>query len=294
MKNHNDEFLNDDELSGAFSINGAEPSDEHIELVRHQITLHTTPAMTNRMPAADSKVSVNTRRRQFRIPVSLVSIAAVVLIMLLVARPFAEDAAAGLQNSLTTTRKALWIHGSTTIEHRDKVVTAESWCSPAERIAAFRSPEMMHFVDYKLGLQFSYSEEHGRVFQWNADPTTEGFGRQFVHTLLNDQDLKSSFLFHEVSAVNKTVVHVGGNTAMRYSYHVQMKENPDVRWETSIQTDPDSGRIILWEDRHANGMHVKVLFDYPNYGPHDIRELGAPSTAEVVRITTPDSDLFRN
>ena len=59
-----------------------------------------------------------------------------------------------------------------------------------------------------------------------------------------------------------------------------------------IQTDPNSGRIVFWEDRHANGMQVMVKLDYPNDGPRDIFEMGAPSTAEVIKIATPESNLF--
>lgn len=291
MNDHIDKSLNDEELSEAFDVDAPEPTDEHIEQLRGQVLLHTSPSRQSRQTTVEIGEAIHARRL-VRVPLSLVSISAVVLIALLVARPFVKDAAAGLQDSLQATREAMWIHGSTTIEHGDKTVIAESWCSPADRIVAFRSPQMLHFVDYEEGLQSSYMESHGKVFQWSADPSMEGFGRQFVHALLNDQDLQSSFPLHKVSDVTKTEIDVGGQSRTKYSFHVQMEERPEVRWETSIQTDPNSGRIVFWEDRHANGMQVMVEFDYPDDGPSDIFELGAPSTAEVVNIATPESDLF--
>lgn len=292
MNNHIDESLNDDELTDAFDVDAAEPSDEHIEYLRGQVLRHTSASRQSPTTTVETGKANNERRRRVRFSLSFVSLSAAVLFVVLVSRPFVRDAAAGLHDSLATTREALWIHGSTTIKHGDKTVIAESWCSPAERIVAFRSPQMLHFVDYDEGLQFSYMENHGKIFQWKTDPNAEGFGRQFVHTLLNDQDLESSFPLHEVSEVTKMEVIVGGQSSTQYSFHVQMKKHSEVGWETLIQTDPNSGRIAFWEDRHANGMQVLVEFDYPDDGPSDIFELGAPSTTEVVNIATPESDLF--
>ena len=292
MNDHVDPFLNDDKLSEAFAVDAPSPTTEHLERLRKQIASRTKVSMNPESATSPGNKPRMANMRRFRLPVSFAAIATVVLIALLATRPFLKDAAAGLQDTLKTTREALWIHGSTTVEHAGTTVIAESWCSPAERVVAFRSPRMMHFVDYEQGVQSSYTEKHGKVFQWKADPSTEGLGREFVHALLNDQDLKSSFPFHEVSEVSKTFVDVGGKSAAHYSFQVQMKSNPEVRWKTTIRTHATSGRITHWEDHHAGGMHVKVIFDYPDNGPRDIFELGAPSTAKVIEIATPDSDLF--
>lgn len=290
--NHFDEFLNDDELSKAFDSDPPEPTDEHIEQLRRQIGKQTNPSQPTRKSNDRTRVPHDTLLRRWHFPVSLTSLATVLLIALFVTRPLARNAEASLHDSLRATREALWIQGSTTIKFGDKTTNAESWCSPVERIVAFRSPQMMHFVDYRKGQQFSYSKNQGKVFQWSADPNAEGFGRQFVNALLNDQDLKSSFPHHDVSEVKKTVVDVGGRPMTRYCYRVEMRGKPENWWETSIQTDPETGRIVLWEDLHANGMHVNVVFEYPANGPRNIFELGAPPKAEVVQIATPSSDLF--
>lgn len=292
MNDHIDESFSDEELSEAFDLDAPEPTDEHIEQIRGQILRHTSSSLLSRQTTVGTGEPKIARRHRVRIPLSLASVSAVVLVALLLARPFVKDAAAGLQDSLKATRQALWIHGSTTIKHGDKTVVAESWCSPAERIVALRSPQMLHFVDYEKGMQSSYMEQHEKIFQWRTEPSAEGFGRQFVYALLNDQDLELSFPLHEVSEVAKTEIDAGGQSRTEYSFHVQMEKHPEVRWETSIQTAPSSGRIVLWQDHHANGMQVTVEFDYPDDGPGDIFELGAPPTAEVVNIATPESDLF--
>lgn len=290
--NHFDEFLNDDELSKAFDSDPPEPSDEHVEQLRRQIGKQTNPSQPTRNSNERARSRHDTLLRRWHFPVSLTSLATVLLIALFVTRPFARNAEASLHDSLRATREALWIQGSTTIKFGDKTTDAESWCSPVERIVAFRSPQMLHLVDYKKGQQFSYSENQGEVFQWNADPNAEGFGRQFVHALLNDQELKSSFPYHDVSEVKKTVVDIGGSPTTRYFYRVEKRDKPENWWETSIQTDPETGRIVHWEEHHSNGMHVKVFFEYPANGPRDIFDLGAPREAEVVKIATPGSDLF--
>jgi hypothetical protein len=292
MNDRIDDFPIEDELPEAFDAAPAEPTAEHIEQLRRQILSRTKPSMTRVNVAPPANERARTSLSRFRLPASLAVIATVVLFALLAIRPFANDAAAGLQDTLKATREALWIHGSTTITHGDKTIVAESWCSPAERIVAFRSPEMLHFVDYAQGLQSSYTDKHAKIFQWNADASTEGFGRDFVHALLNDQDLKSSFPLHDVSEVQKAVVNVDDMSGTQYSFHVRLKSNPDVGWETTVRTDPTTGRIRLWQDHHSSGMLVNAKFDYPDNGPRDIYELGAPLDTEVIELATPDGAVF--
>ncbi|MFG0294892.1 MAG: hypothetical protein ACF8PG_03215 [Maioricimonas sp. JB045] len=288
MLDHIDDVPDDDELAGAFDADAPEPSPEHIAKLRRQVAQHTRPAPSAAAWTSDPPVRNNSRA----VPVSVAAIATVLLVAVLAILPFVNDASAALQHTLKATREAVWIHGATTIERDGRTVTAESWCSPVERVVAFRSPRMLHFVDYASGVQTSYSEKPGKVFRWKADAGTEGFGRRFVLALLNDQDLTSSFPFHDVSEVRKHVVSVDGRPSTQYSFRVQAKDNPDRYWDTTVRTDPDTGRIVLWQDLHSGGMHVTTRFDYPDSGPRDIFELGAPATVEVVELPTPDSELF--
>ena len=152
----------------------------------------------------------------------------------------------------------------------------------------------MHLVDHQRGLQFSYTAELGKVFQWNADAGGEAYGRQFVHALLNDQDLKDSFPNHEVSKVDKSNILLDGERMTQYLFHVHVVDQDDIQWETTILADSRSGRIVRWEDRYANGMLVTVVFDYLEDGQQDVFALGAPADAEVVNIATPNSELFGN
>ena len=237
-----DPFPTDDELSKAFDVDAPEPSTEHIRWLRAQIASHINlPTAGHGEITTDPSEPSSLTWPRLRVPMSLAVVAALLLAALLTTLPFAKDAAASLHDTLRATREARWIHGSTTFTHAQKTFDAESWCSPAERIVAFRSPHWIHFVSYELGIQTGYSETLGKVYQWEADPSTEGFGRDFVFALLNDQDLQSSFPLHDVSKVHKSTIDVNGKSGTRYSFHVQMRSNPDIRWETTVTTDPESG-----------------------------------------------------
>ncbi|QEG43815.1 hypothetical protein [Roseimaritima ulvae] len=294
MKHSSDEFLNDERIAAAFDVDAVEPSPQHVEQLRRRLAGQIN---------ADSRpqhldTPSGRRRLRFRLPLSLASIAAAALLVGLLLRPFSGAAEAGLQRSLMVTREAGWIHGLTTIEHQQQTTVAESWCSPAERIVAFRSPQMMHFVDYQQGQQFSYAAGPNKIFQWEADAGREGWGRQFVYALLHDQDqnqsLQSLFPGHDVSDVQTSRLDGERGGITQYSYRVRSRRTPDVGWTTTIQTADASGRILRWQDQHTSGMHVSVVFDYPDQGPGDIYQLGADRDAEIVRIATPANKLFGN
>lgn len=293
MNEHLESPPNDDELRTAFEAETVEPTADHLERLRTRIASNTKPCTGQSNLVDSTDQGAYKSGRWYRVPASLTVIVALAIIAVLVARPFVKDVAAEFHSTLNATREAAWIHGSTTTRHDGKTWATESWCSPVERIVAFRSKQLLHFVDYELGLQSSYSRRQGKVFQWQANPRGEGMGREFVFALLNDQNLQASFPFHEVSDVKKSVIDVGGETGTEYSFEVQQKDDPSISWTTSVTTDPATGRIILWTDQHASGLKVSTSFDYPDSGPSDIFELGAPLETDVIEIDMPRMDLHK-
>ncbi len=265
------------------------PSESHFNLVRGKLRAWTAPSvpgtLARRHPTPESRL----RLRSVRILLRLATLAACVLIAFVAARSLVGTAAAGLRSVLDVTRRNTWIHSSTTVTHAGETIQLESWCAPAQRITASRSPQMLHFVDFAEGIQTSYSAKTDTVFRWRADMGSEGINRSFVNALLSDGDLTSSFPWHKVSEVKVSNVVKDGAARRRYSFQLELKTMPKVQWETAVFADPATGLIDTWEEVHADGTLVVTHFDYPTSGPSDIFQLGAsPAAKRVDRVASAD------
>ncbi len=273
------------ELSRAWDMHEAvpEPSEEHCEALRKKIMACTfEQVQVNALTAASGASKAS--RAHFPLRLSLVVSASILLCCLLTVSAFMRNADASLRSSLDATRSAEWIHGMTTVKHAGVTSVAESWCSPIDRLFAFQSPQLLLMVNYTKGVQASYSEGQGKIIQWPVDQRSENLGRAFVVALLNDGDIKSSMPLHTVSEVRKSVGSSVSSSIVEYTFQVQDKGNPSIRWETRVSTAPETGRIVLWEDKHVGGMTVTTRFEYPAAGPRDIYQMGAPRDAEVFEL----------
>ncbi len=191
-----------------------------------------------------------------------------------------QQLVSGLTTDLVNTRGG--DHTTTTVEYLGESNESESWCSPQQRIAAFRSPQMLHFVNYSEGTQWNFSEKAKAIYHWRADMNFENVGRTIVHALLSDGDLAAAFPIHKVSNVEKSRIDSDGPSRFQYLFDLKLKNNAAVHSHAIVQVDRASGRIVLWDETHAGGMRIVTRFDYPASGPRDIYELGADANAAVI------------
>lgn len=219
----------------------------------------------------------------------IAAIAVALLFVFLAIQNSTSTATASLRSVLDITRRHVWIHSSTTVTHAGETVEREAWCAPLQRITAYRSPKMLHFIDYAEGVQSSYSEDTDTVFRWRAEMNSEEIGRAFIGALLSSGDLSSSFPYHHVSAVQKMNIVEDGVSKVLYSFQLELKSAPKVHWETLIRVNPSNELIETWEEIHSNGTRVLTRFDYPSEGPTDIFALGANREAKVIdRVASSD------
>ena len=284
-----DPHFTDEELSEALTQTeeSNEPSAVHFNSLRLKL----------RQEAGVQNVGIHedliSRLRQFDSRTSVfakwLAVAATVLILFFATRIFIGTASASFKSALDATRRSSWIHSSTIVVDSNDTLQFESWCAPALRLAAFRSAHMLHFINYEEGTQSSYSDKSKSVFRWRADMNGEEIGRTFINALLTNGDLSQSYPWHNVSNVKRTVMEVAGMQKTQYSFQLELKSKPDIRWETIVQADPGTGLIDSWEEKHANGTRVLTHFDYPTSGPRDIYELGASREAAIVdRVASSD------
>ncbi len=279
------EFFSDDEMLEALNSTerDVEPSRQHVSELR-QLLHKNLQASGDRVHISQSHPTAvaSSSRRGISLFAKFASIATVLTIVIFASRMMVGTATANLRSVLDATRMCLWIHAKTTVNYMGETSDLESWCSPQQRVAAFRSPQMMHFVDYQKGIQTSYSDYSGSIMHWRADLNSEEVGRAFVHALLHEGDLHAAFPLHHVSPVQKVPVMTQKQAKIRYSFQVSLKSQPSVNWETLVDVDPASGLIDAWEEVHAGGMHIITQFDYPATGPNDIYWLGVNRDAPIV------------
>lgn len=280
--------LTDHELADALRAEAPdiEPSASHVESLRERLLSQTiaSPGLPEQYPKPSGHTplaSVGSMPR-LGLTMKLASIAAMIAVLIIALRPLTGTAAADFRSALDATRHEVWIHTSTIVEYLGESNESESWCSPQQRIAAIRSPQLMHFVNYAEGVQWSYSDKSEVIYHWRADMNFENLGRTVVQALLTDGDLASAFPIHNVSKVEKSMIHFDGQSRVQYSFDLALKNDAAIHSHAIVQVDRSSGRIVSWEETHAGGMQILTVFDYPASGPSDIYELGADKHANVV------------
>lgn len=282
--------FDEQDLSEAFDWDfaAAEPREQHLQQLRAQLLQRTTQPLS-----ANETESTAHRKVRSLWPVwsgamfRLASIAAMLLLCLLVVWPFTGNASASLSLSLNSTRGQRWIHARTIVEHLGQITESESWCSPQKRIAAFRSNDNLHFIDYEREIQASYNHQRGKILLWKTDSEKENFGQAFVTALLTDGDLSTCFPVHKISSVDKSVIEQNGRSRTQYAFHLEFKGNQTFAWDTVVLVDNESGFILSWDDHHANGMRVVTQFDYPENGPESLYDLGVTRDTPVVDWASP-------
>jgi hypothetical protein len=191
--------LTDHELADAFRAEAPdiEPSASHVESLRERLLSQTiaSPELyeQNPKPSGQTPIASAGSKPRFGFATKLVTIAAMIAVLIIAQRPLTGTAAADFRSALDATRHEAWIHTTTIVEYLGESNESESWCSPQQRIAAFRSPQMMHFVNYAEGLQWSHSDKAEVIYHWRADMNFENPGRTVVQALLTDGDLASAF-----------------------------------------------------------------------------------------------------
>lgn len=284
-----DPLFTDEELNEAFTQadESTEPSAVHFNNVR--LKLRQAADLQKAVP----HISQFSRLRQLDAHwgglAKLFAIAATILVLFFASKIFIGTASANLRSALDATRRSGWIHSSTIIMRSNDTEQFEAWYAPTQRLAAFRSTHMLHFIDYEEGTQSSYTKQSKSVYRWRADMNSEDLGRTFITTLLTNGDLSQSYPWHNTSEVKRTVVEVDGQRKALYSFHLELKSKPDIRWEAVVRADLETGLIDSWEEKHADGTRVLTHFDYPDTGPQDIYEMGASRDAKIVdRVASSD------
>lgn len=201
-----------------------------------------------------------------------------------------------------------WIHVRSTFADRGK---GEDWFSPTRDTSAWRGDEMMRYQDYRLQVYYSYDPKEDVVYRAPLVANTPP-GSEFesiaaaIKILLQGGGLPEKPLEHlsflgsqrdKMTVLDQRVDKVTEQDQTWLDYRITVKHTDladPVRALFRVDTRTKLPKFCRVE-AHQNGKPATLAidFDYPEKGPADIYELGAPKTAKFVdRVPAGDLKLI--
>jgi hypothetical protein len=255
--------------------------------------------VTSGLPAPEPR-----RKRRIRLWLGAAASAAAILLaaMLVVAfRPqvsFAE--------MISAMKQLPWIH--VTITDNDGAVR-EVWYSPAKDVSASRSDDWIEYFDHKLRVYHSYDVSE-RVVYRVPEYTPRRSSRyasmaESLRTLLQGGQLNADPLPRmpflewnrskpELLKQSLTRVEEQGRQSLDYQLTIRYSQVPDpVRIRFLVDPETKLPRLCRVEGRFdGNEFTSEKRFDYPERGPADVFEIGAPKSARLID-RVPSDDIVR-
>jgi hypothetical protein len=168
----------------------------------------------------------------------------------------------------------------------------EFWLSPKNGVSAgHRGPEL-EFHDHALKTFTKFVAAEGVIYRLpeNAEILSHEMAF-FRHLLDTESPMKTPLLGMEVVAERRRELVEAGRawTDIELTFRVV---GADRELQMRIRVDPGTKLPHSFFLNAREGPEVTTLFDYPERGPTDIYDLGAPRTAKIVD-RTPGEDLDR-
>jgi hypothetical protein len=201
-----------------------------------------------------------------------------------------------------------WIHVRSTFADRGK---GEDWFSPARNVSASRQGGALRYADHRLQIYYSYEPEEKVVYRApivaNTPPGSEFESiAEAIKILLQGDGLPEKPLEHlsflgsqrdKMTVLDQRVDEVTEQEQTWLDYritvkHAELAEPVRALFRVDTRTKlPKSCRVEAQPD--GKPATLVIDFDYPEKGPADIYELGAPKTAKFVdRVPAGDVKLI--
>jgi len=182
-------------------------------------------------------------------------------------------------------QKMPWVHVIVRGTHEGKYVEMEQWFSDEAQVIAFKKPDgELEFSDYKKGKQYIY------------DPNAQTISLSFINksdypkvtiSLQNGIDSMLSMLNQQETTINHHSGQFEGEEVEIYEIQYQLKK---VVIEGKIYVNPKSRLPIYGQykatDADGKQANARMHFEFPESGPKNIYDIGAPVTAKA-----PSKDL---
>ncbi|HEX8199207.1 MAG TPA: hypothetical protein VF590_01875, partial [Isosphaeraceae bacterium] len=185
-----------------------------------------------------------------------------------------------------------WVHGK--VVGPDGKELVEQWLSSDRRRGGERAGPLIAFHDYGGKILTRYVPDEGVVYRLPEPPegaTGEADFLRQVLELLRDPAGPPRFPFPGMELVGQSrgEVEEGGKKWVEIELALRVaggSRGPDVSMR--IRVDPATKLPTSLVFDAEDGKRYTAAIDYPESGPADIYDLGAPRTAKVVDRIPPD------
>lgn len=214
--------------------------------------------------------------------------AAVVLVLVTLSRP----AIAWAQVAQALQRRP-WVHGK--VVGPDGKELVEQWVSSDRELGGERAGPQIAFHDYKRKILTKYVPAEGAVYRLpeppEGAPGEANFLRQLLDQLLDPAGPpKFPFPGTELIEQARREVEEGGEKRIEIELTLRVaggSRGPDLSMR--IRVDPATKLPDSLAFDAEDGKRYTASIDYPDRGPADIYDLGAPRAAKVVDRIPPDA-----
>ena len=168
----------------------------------------------------------------------------------------------------------------------------EAWFSPKRGITAARHGTDIEYHDHALRTFTKFVPAEGVVYRLPENPDLMSQGLDFYRQLLDPKGpTKSPIPGMELIAQNRRDVVEAGRSWTDIDLTLRVVAG-DREQRMRFRVDPKTKLPHSLVFQTHEGPEGTSLFDYPDRGPSDIYDLGAPRTAKIVD-RTPGEDLDR-
>jgi hypothetical protein len=253
--------------------------------------------------ASESAAVVPARARSGRAWLALGALGAAAILVAVIS--VALRARTGVAAVATALLQKPWIHTRTTGEGEG---VTEQWYSPAKQIMASRRSGVLDYRDFRLEVYHSYNPKEGTVFRgpitWSAPNGPEAMFAGLKVLLQAErlpdhplEQLKLSSKRERATVINQRVQKLTdqGQDLLDYQLTVKLSNVPEpMQLLFRVDAATMLPRLSRFDVLAGDGKRatVEIQYDYPNKGPTDIYDLGAPKGAKFVD-RMPSDDLKR-
>ena len=270
---------------------------ENIEKLINRLRVEPRAEMSKRnlddALAAHKKVigSVSSRptiwRTIMKSPITKIATAAVVIIavMFVLQNGSVDIASTAYAQMRKNIQKMPWVHITVMGVLDGKNAEIEQWFSDEAQVIAFKKPDgELEFSDYKKGKKYVY------------DPNAQSISLSFINksdypkvtiSLQNGIDSMLSMLNQQEATINHSFGRFKGQEVEIYEVQYRLKK---ISIEGKIYVNPKSRLPIYGQykatDADGKQANARMHFEFPERGPKNIYDIGAPMTAKA-----PSQDL---
>ena len=197
-------------------------------------------------------------------------------------------------NAWTEVAQALqglpWVHTRTLGPDGKEV--GQAWFSPKNGVSAVRHGPFVEYHDHALQTFTKYVPEEKIVYRLPETSDRNSKGIEFIQQLLDLKGpTKSPIPGLELIAQSRRDLVEDGRAWVDIDLTLKVIAG-DRNQQMRFRIDPRTKRPHSLVYQAGEGPDATILFDYPDHGPADIYDLGAPRTAKLVD-RTPGDDLNR-